>query len=135
MIQSPASRKTSIWSLLILSILVCGACSILDPEDVSIEVKNRTESSIYFQAWDLEASHLVDLSASGRVTPNPAHILRPGASRVLRPWEVSGDFQIGNDLRIFIYEVLGDLGEYRSMVTLTGEQLRRLGHDVTITSF
>jgi len=62
-------------------------------------------------------------------------VLAPGDSRDVRVSDVSGDFQLGNDLRLFVYEVVGDKGEYRSIVTQTADQLRESDYRIVIDSF
>ena len=135
MTQSPTFRRLTIWSLLAFSIHASVACSIIEPEDGSIRIRNRTEASIFVDVWDLESSYLLDLLVAGQISPDPDQVLAPGDSRVVRVSDVSGDFQLGNDLRLFVYEVVGDKGEYRSIVTQTADQLRESDYRIVIDSF
>ena len=100
-------------------VLACGACSILEPDEQAIRVENGSEAAVLFLAWELQSSHLLDLAPSFQVNPDDGRILPPGKSRILAESEISGGFQVGDDLRFFLYDVVEDTADYKTTVTLT----------------
>lgn len=126
------NRVLSTVVLILVGGTLCGACSILTPDEEEIRLLNQTESSILFLAWELQSSHLVDLSPSVTVTPDDDRVLSPGSSRALPPSDISGGFEAGDDLRLFLYEVLDGTAEYRSTLTLSAADLRATGHRIRI---
>ena len=125
-------RSASTWALSIFLLLSAGACSILGPNEVEIKVLNQSEGPIFLLAWELQSSHLVDPQPAIQLASDDSRVLSPGASRILRPSDVSGEFEFGDDLRLFLYEVLGETAEFRSTLTLTAGDLREVDNRVTI---
>jgi hypothetical protein len=121
-------------TLLLSAALCTGACSVLEPGGVEIRVQNRTESSILFLAWELQESHLIDLAPSIELSALDPRVLPPGALRALLPEDVSGGFEAGDHLRIFLYEVTGEIAEYRTALTLSPGDLRATGYRIRIRS-
>jgi hypothetical protein len=128
--MNPRLGWTMGWILLFL---FTGACSILDPDGGDIRVKNNTDRSIAFFAWDLETSHLLDL-AIDPITVEEDEILLPGTSKILAPTEVNGEYRTGRSLRLFVYEVSEGYGTYLGMLTFTGKELRESDFRISVES-
>ena len=126
------SRDFVARSLSLAGVILASSCSILSPSDPGITVRNQTGSSILLLAWELQASNLIDLRPSITLVDDGPLVLEAGVARFLHPEEISGGFRPGDDLRVFVYEVLGETAEYRSTLTVRASRLRANGGCVTI---
>ena len=108
------------------------ACSILEPEEIEIRIVNRSERPILYFAWELQSSHLVDLKGSFPIPSNDARVLPPGASRILLPSDVSGEYRREDHLAVFVYEVLDDRAEFRTALTVSPRDLRSSGNRIRV---
>lgn len=111
-------------TLFLVWVISASCCSILDPSPPGITVRNQTENPILLLAWEAQASNLIDLNPTITLSDAGFRVLDAGATRPLRPEEIAGGFRSGDDLRIFIYEILGDTAEYRWSLTVTASRLR-----------
>jgi len=112
------------WFSLIVVATASAGCSSMGLEDQEISVVNETEMVVYFLAYELQASHLVDPSPGFEYTPGEVPVLQPGASMKLELDDIGGDFTVGQDLRLFIYEIIDDWAEYSTLLTVSAEELR-----------
>ncbi len=119
----------------IVLVLAVTSCSILGPDEDKIKVVNGTGVTVFFLAMELQASHLFDPAPTVVVEPSDSRVLPPGASRSLPMKDIAGPFQLGDDLRFFLYEVVGDTAVSRPIVTLTARELRDSDYRVTFSGF
>jgi hypothetical protein len=131
MYTSRLRRRSAGWCIL-AGLCLVGSCSILDPDPSGIVVRNRTGTSIAVLAWELESTHRLDLSPSVTVSSCAVQVIDDGASRFLAFDEISGGFRRGDDLRLFIFEVLGLTAEYRRVVTVSASRLGDRDYEVTL---
>lgn len=128
--------KTGLLLGLFVLDLLAASCGILDPEDVDrIRVANRTEAPLFIQVWDLETSYLVDPAPFFTLDPSMHPILEPGDSRVFKTEDVQGDYESGNGVGIFVFEIQEDLAYFRTVLQVTGRQLRERDGRVRIQAF
>ena len=109
-----------------------GSCSILDSDSPEIRLMNDSGSSVAYLAWEREASNLFDPAPTIDLSSSDVPVLTPGATRVLRRSEIEGGFQAGDDLRLFLYQVSGDLVELRAVRTVMARELRNANFRVVL---
>ena len=119
-------------SLFVVGLLTAG-CTSTGPEDQEILVVNETGVVIHFLAYELEASHLVDPNPAFEFTPGEVPVLQPGASRNLQLDDIGGDFRVGQDLRLFIYQITDDWAELSTRLTVPAEELRSSNFRIEIS--
>jgi hypothetical protein len=108
---------------------------MLGPDEDKIKVVNGTGVPIVFHAMELQASYLFDPAPFFPVEPNDPRVLSPGARRSLRMKDIDGPFRLGDDIRFFLYEVVGDTAQSRPIVTLTAKELRDSDYRVSFAGF
>jgi hypothetical protein len=121
------------WLSLFVVAMLAAGCSSTGPEDQEILVVNETEGVIYFLAFELEASHLVDPIQSFEYIPGEIPVLQPGASMNLQLDDIGGDFRVGQDLRLFIYRITDDRAELSTLLTVPAEELRSSNFRIEIS--
>jgi hypothetical protein len=119
-------------AILVLTILL-PACSILEPEEAGIRVLNRTVVPIHVLAWEQEASYLVDPVPSFDFLPGEITIIPPGGSQAFSPQEISGGYETGDGVALFVYEVEGTTAVLRTLESFTRLELRKADYRIRIS--
>ena len=133
-------------SPVLLALLLLPACSLFNPWAGSgeipddIQLVNQTGEPLYFSAWELEASHLVDpLPSFDPESGSPFPEVAPGASASVD--DITG-YRPGDDVRFFIYalrqekseETAGqEVAKLVSVLTVRAEELRQSGGRVVVS--
>ncbi len=127
--------KNGVWISSVVLLAALASCSILEPDEDKIKVVNDTGVPLVFLAMELQTSHLFDPAPTISVEPNDPRVLLAGASRSLPMKDVEGGFRLGDDIRFFLYEVVGDTAESRSILTRTAKDLEDANFRVSFSSF
>jgi hypothetical protein len=115
-----------------VALFLLGSCSILDSDPPEIRLINHSGSSMAYLAWEREASNLFDPAPNIDLSSSDIPVLNPGATRILYRSEIEGGFQAGDDLRLFLYQVSGDLAELRAVRTVMAQELRNANFRVVL---
>jgi hypothetical protein len=119
-------------ALTLLLTVIPPACSILDPDPDEVRVANRTGSSIHVIIWEQEAAALVDPAPSFDFVPGAITILAPGEVRTFPPEEIQGEYEPGDGVVLFVYEIQGNTALLRTLESLTRRELRSAGYRIRI---
>jgi hypothetical protein len=135
------------WLGLVLSFMLSGGCSMLEPEGsvIIMTLTNRTGSPLWFQVLTSEeATRSYPLAAIplSQVYSNPdarnaweRTLVEPEESSSIASENIDGDYRPGDTLVFFLYEVVDSLATNKGMRTFTHEQLKRQQFRVEILSF
>lgn len=128
--------RASRLAIVLAILLPATSCGILDPEEVDeIRVVNRTEAPVFIQVWELETAYAVDPAPFFTLDPATDPVLAPGAFHLYQPEDVLGDYQTGKGVAIFVFEVQEEVAYFRTVVQVTGPQLRNREGRVRIDGF
>ena len=112
------------------------SCSVLEPEDPQvIRITNETSTALHIQAWEMEASYVVDPAPSFALDPSSDPVLLPGEALKLYPEEIHGPYEPGKDLALFIFEVQENTAFYQSVQQVRAGTLRKRDGRILITGF
>ncbi len=81
---------------------------------------------------ELESAHLYDPQETVPVSPGDERVIPDGCSAVYGVDDVQGDYEPGDDVRFFVWDVVGDSAYLGPLRTVTGEELRALEYRVVL---
>lgn len=127
----PAPAILPISFTLLLTVAL-SACSILDPDEEEVRVANQTGSPIHVIVWEREAATLVDPAPSFEFVPGGISIIEPDGVRKFPPEEIQGEYERGDGVTLFVYEIQENTALLRTLESLTGRELRSVGYRIRI---
>lgn len=105
-------------ALLTLAAL-CVSCGVVDPVPAGVVLTNVGDATLLALVLERETANVVDPNPRFPVEPDDPRILPPGADRSYDAADIIGGYERGQDLRVFIYEVIAGEAVWEGAKTLT----------------
>jgi hypothetical protein len=123
-------------ALLVLLFLQVG-CSVLLPDsDFRTTLVNRTDKPLIYSAMTSEVAAVVYMGYTFPVGPGSresAAFVQPGESTTLTREEIMGEYEPGENVVFFLYEVNGDTATWKDTFAMTRKDLERRHFRLEIT--
>ena len=125
-------RHTRPVTALLTLAALCVSCGVVDPGPDGVVLTNASDITLLALVVERETSNVIDPNPRFDVEPDDPRIMPPGADRSYDAADIIGGYERGQDLRVFIYEIIAGEAVWEGVKTLTHGEMDARGFRMDI---